>query len=155
MKDTPAMLDTREIELPKTMCSHDIETRVIQIIILNKLHHIQGVSLLEGNLIDTLLGREVERVKGLAVEQDSKHHALKVKVEINMQYGVLIPAKVQEVQNALVEEITRLTGLHVASVHVVVKGLVTAEPQLQESFSHSLMIQDEEADLHMKEGSCV
>ena len=117
-------LDTKEFEMPKTIFSHDIETRVIQIIILQCLNKIQGVSLLEGALIDTLFGREVERVKGISVEQDNKSHSIKIKIEINVEYGLAIPAMTAIVQERLVEEISQLTGLHVAAVHVVVRGIL-------------------------------
>ncbi|MCH9609414.1 MAG: hypothetical protein S4CHLAM45_05550 [Chlamydiales bacterium] len=141
-------VDTKEFELPKTTFSHDIETRVIQIIILNALNKVGGVTLLGGNLIDTLLGREIESVKGIVVEQDSKNHVVKVKVEVNMHYGVSIPDKSDEVQSIVVEEITKLTGLHVATVHLVIKGLVapeSKEKEEEEIFPASL-IQDEELE---------
>ncbi|MCP5469410.1 MAG: Asp23/Gls24 family envelope stress response protein [Chlamydiales bacterium] len=118
--------DSKEFEVPKTVFSHDIETRVIQVIILHCLNKIGGVSLMGGTLIDTLFGRgDVERVKGIFVEQDSKNHLVKVKIEVNVEYGMTIPEISQKVQNQVVEEITKLTGLHVASVHLVVKGLIS------------------------------
>ena len=124
MEDRPA-IDTKEFELPSTLFSRDIETRVIQSIVLQCLCKIEGVGLIGGNILETLLGRaEIDRVKGIFVEQDSKNHQVKVKVEINVQYGVSIPKKAEEVQSRIVEEIIHLTGLHVATVHVVVKGLL-------------------------------
>lgn len=140
-------VDTKEFEIPKTTFSHDIETRVIQVIILNTLHKIEGVSLLGGNLIDTLFGREVERVKGISVEQDSKNHLLKVKVEVNMHYGVSIPDKSDEVQSKVVQEITKLTGLHVSSVHLIIKGLISAaEAAKEESTIYPpALLQEEES----------
>jgi uncharacterized alkaline shock family protein YloU len=124
MNEKTAKVDKKEFELPRTVFSRDIETRVIQIIILYCVGKIEGVGFLEGNLIDTLFGREVEKVKGIYVEQDSKNHLVKVNVEINVAYGVSIPGKAEEVQNKIVQEITSLTGLHVASVHLVVKGVI-------------------------------
>lgn len=116
-------VDTKEFELPETVFSRDIETRVIQVMILQALSKIKGVGLLEGNLIDSLFGREVERVKGIHVEQDSRNHAVKIKIEINIDYGVSIPEISEKVQTTIVKEITEFTGLHVSAVHVVVKGL--------------------------------
>lgn len=120
-------VDTKEFKLPETVFSRDIETRVIQVIILQCLSKIEGVGCLEGNLIDALFGREVERVKGIFVEQESKLHSLKIRVEINVQYGISIPEKTEEVQAKIVDEIVSLTGLHVSTVHVVVKGLIPKE----------------------------
>ncbi|MCH9627461.1 MAG: hypothetical protein S4CHLAM2_11010 [Chlamydiales bacterium] len=126
-------LDTKEFELPKTVFSRDIETRVIQAIILQSLSKIEDVGLIGGTLIDTLLGRaDTDRIKGIAVEQDSKNHQVKVKVEINVKYGISIPEKAEEVQTKVVEEIIHLTGLHVATVHVVIKGLIPEAKEKKE-----------------------
>jgi uncharacterized alkaline shock family protein YloU len=117
-------LDRKELNLPDTVFIRDIETRVFQAIVLQCLAKIEGVGLLEGNLFDSLLGREVEHVKGIHVEQDQDQHSVEVRVEINIAYGMSIPAKAEEVQNKVVEEISRWTGLHVASVHVIFKDLM-------------------------------
>src|SRR5205823_23906 len=76
------------------------------------------------NLFDSLLGREVERVKGIHVIQDQKQHSVEIRVEINILYGVNIPDKAEEVQSKLVEEISTWTALHVSSVHVIFKDLI-------------------------------
>ncbi len=132
MAERPVKVDTKEFEVPRTVFSRDIESRVIQVIILYCLGKIEGVGLLGGGLIDSLLGREVEKVKGITVEQDSKNHSVKVHVEITIAYGISIPEKAEEVQNKVVKEIIQLTGLHVASIHVVVKGLIPPKEQLAE-----------------------
>lgn len=124
MYDKLKNMDTREIELPDTVFIRDIETRVFQAIALQCLAKVEGIGLLEGNLFDSLLGRELERVKGIHVEQDQKKHSVDIRVEINIEYGISIPEKAEEVQNKLVEEVSRWTGLHVASVHVIFKGLI-------------------------------
>lgn len=141
MNEKIAKVDKKEFEMPKTVFSRDIESRVLQIIILYCLGKIQGVGLLEGNLIDTLFGREVERVKGIHVEQDSKNHLVKVSVEINVAYGVAIPEKSEEVQNKIVKEITSLTGLHVAAVHVVIKGVVPPKEEKEAPLIPALLTQ--------------
>ncbi len=124
MYDKLKNMDAREIELPETMFIRDIETRVFQGIVLQALAKISGIGLLEGNLFDSLLGREIESVKGIHVEQDQKKHSVNIRVEINVVYGILIPEKSEEIQTRLVEEISRWTSLHVASVHVVFKDLI-------------------------------
>lgn len=121
-------IDTKELDLPETIFIRDIESRVFQAITIKCLSDIEGISLLEGNLFDNLLGREgLERIKGIYVEQDSKNHAVNIKVELNIAYGLSIPEKAEEIQTKLVKEITRLTGLHVACVHVVFKNLLPDE----------------------------
>ena len=127
-------LDAKELNLPETVFVRDIETRVFQAICLQTLAKIEGIGLLEGNIIDSLLGREVERVKGIHVEQDQKKHSVGIRVEINIAYGISIPEKAEEVQNKLTEEITRWTGLHVATVHIIFKNLLLPsqeEPELR------------------------
>jgi uncharacterized alkaline shock family protein YloU len=150
MKENPTV-DTKEFELPETVFSRDIETRVIQVIILQCLSKIQDVGVIGGTLIDTLLGRsDNDRVKGIFVEQDSKNHQVKVKVEILVSYGISIPEKAEEVQTKIVEEITRLTGLHVATVHVVIKGLIPEDKEKKEKkeevYPASLLSNDIEED---------
>lgn len=148
MKESEIKVDTKELDLPQTVYSRDIETKVIQIIILQSLSKIVSVACLEKGLIDSLFGREVERVKGIFVEQDTKNHLVNVKLEINIEYGVSIPEKSQEVQEKVVEEVTRLTGLHVASVHVIVKGIVLPKPEKEKEkeeqvYPNSLLIDKE------------
>lgn len=133
MYDQLKNMDEREIELPETVFIRDVDTRVFQAIALQSLSKIEGIGLLEGSLFDSLLGREVERVKGIHVEQDQKNHSVEIKVEINIQYGVNIPEKAEEIQEKLVEEISRWTGLHVSSVHVIFKDLVIKQSESSSS----------------------
>lgn len=122
-------MDAREVELPETIYIRDIETRVFQTICLQTLAKIEGIGFLEGNLIDTLLGRELDRVKGIYVEQDGKKHSVTIRVEINIAYGISIPDKAEEIQSRLSEEISHWTGLHVASVHIIFKSLLLPAAQ--------------------------
>lgn len=133
MYDSLKNMDAREIELPDTVFIRDIETRVFQGIVVQSLAKISGIGLLEGNLFDSLLGREIESVKGIHVEQDQKKHSVAIRVEINIVYGFQIPEKAEEIQTLLAEDISRWTGLHVASVHVIFKDLI--HPQAGEGTS--------------------
>lgn len=123
-------LDCKELDLPDTVFIRDIESRVFQAIVLQCLSKIEGIALQEGNLFDSLLGREVERVKGIYVEQDQKQHSVLVRVEVSIAYGLSIPEKAEEIQSKIVEEVTRWSGLHVSTVHVIFKDLVL--PSLEE-----------------------
>lgn len=120
-------VDTKEFELPETVFIRDIENKVFQSIVLQCLAQIEGISLVEGNFIDHLLGRSSEGVKGIQAEQDDKNQSVNIKVEVNILYGTSIPEKSEEIQTKIAEEITKLTGLHVASVHVVVKNVISME----------------------------
>jgi uncharacterized alkaline shock family protein YloU len=135
MHDKLKNIDQKEVDLPDTVFIRGIETRVFQGIVLQSLAKISGIGLLEGNLFDSLLGREIESVKGIYVEQDLKKQSLDIRVEINVLYGVAIPEKAEEIQNLLVEEISCWTGLHIASIHIVFKDLITPASQNKDSSS--------------------
>lgn len=122
-------VDPKEFELPETLFVRDIENRVFQGIVLECLSHIEGITLIEGNFIDSLLGRggTESNVKGIHAEQDSKNKSVSIKVEINICYGYSIPEKADEIQTKIAEDITRLTGLHVSCVHVVLKNVISPE----------------------------
>lgn len=117
--------DSKELELPDTVFIRDIETRVFQTIALQTLSQIEGVSMVEGNLIDSFLGRDgPDRIKGIYVEQDQKNSSVKLKLEVNIAYGISLPEKSEEIQNKVSKEVSKLTGLHVGTVHVVFKNLI-------------------------------
>ena len=143
MYDQLKNMDAREIELPETVFIRDIETRVFQGIALQCLAKIEGIGLIEGNLFDSLLGRDLERIKGIHVEQDQKKHSVDVRVEINILYGVSIPEKAEEVQTRLAEEISQWSGLHVASVHVIFKDLIPPQPLDTPSLSDEAVSEQE------------
>ncbi len=124
MHDPLKNMDAREIELPNTVFIRDIETRVLQGIVLQVLSKIEHISLIEGNIFDSLLGRDLERIKGIHVEQEQKGRSVNIRVEINIVYGISIPEKAEEIQVKLTEEVTKWTGLHVGAIHVVFKQLV-------------------------------
>jgi len=141
MEDQFNQLDTKEIEFADTIFIRDIETRVFQAIVVKCLAEIEGVALLEGNLLDNLLGREGnERIKGIHVEQDQKNHSVSIKVEVNVAHGISIPEKSEEIQTQIAAEVSRLTGLHVACVHVIFKALIS------EAHLEPEPVQEEEAE---------
>lgn len=115
-------LDVKEIELPTTDFIFDIETKVFQSICYQCIRQVEGLYPIEGGLIDNLLGHE--HLKGIHVSQDSKQHAVLIKIEVSVIYGVSLPHKAEELQNLIVKEISDLTGLHVGSCHVIFKNLV-------------------------------
>ncbi|MEI6242070.1 MAG: Asp23/Gls24 family envelope stress response protein [Chlamydiota bacterium] len=124
--DTLQKMDVRELNFPETKFIRDIDSRVFQEIVAQCLSKIKGIALLEGTLIENLLGRDpLDKIKGIYVEQDLQKHSLYIRLEINICYGIIIPEKAEEIQTKLVEEISALTGLHVSCVHVIFKNLVT------------------------------
>lgn len=124
-KNSNNPFDRNELDYAETVYVRDIENRVFQGIVLRCLSGIKGIALVEGNFIDSLLGRgNLDGLKGIHAEQDSKQGAVKVKVEVNVIYGISIPEKAEEIQTKISEEIIKLTGLHVSSIHVVFKNVI-------------------------------
>lgn len=132
MNEKIKQMDQKEFELPDTVYSRDIDNRVFQSIVLECLSKIDGVGLIEGNFIDALLGRDgTDRIKGIFVEQDEKNHSVKIRAEINVHYGVSLPEKAEEVQTKIAYEISKMTALHVAEVHVVFKNMVSKKEEAE------------------------
>lgn len=125
-KKTEALrFDSKEFELPQTLMVRDIENRVFQGIVLQCLSKIEGITLVEGNFIDNILGRDsLEGIRGIHVEQDNKKQSVSFRIEVNICYGISIPTKAEEIQAKIAEEVTKLTGLHVSGIHVVFKNIV-------------------------------
>jgi uncharacterized alkaline shock family protein YloU len=123
-----AKVDRKEFELPETVYIRDVENNVFQTIVLKCLEQIEGVSLVEGNFINHLLGRgAMEGTRNIYIEQDSRSSSVAVKLEVNCTYGVSIPEKAEEIQFKIAREITKWTGLHVSAVHVVFKDILDKE----------------------------
>lgn len=123
-----AKVDTKEFELPETIYSRDIENQVFQNIVLQCLMKIDGIALVEKNFINNLLGRSpATNTNSIYIEQDSKAPSVSVKVEVNCSYGLSIPEKAEEIQFKIADAITKATGLHVSSVHVVFKDILDKE----------------------------
>lgn len=127
LKNDKKKVDTKEFEIPETVFIRDIENTVFQSIVLQCLSQIEGISPVEGNFIDHLLGRNAEGAKGIFTEQDAKNHLVHIRVEVNIFYGIVIPLKAEEIQLSIANEITKLTGLHVSSVHVIFKNVISSE----------------------------
>ena len=121
-----------EKNTPETTFSYDIDNRVFQSITVKCLLGIEGITFIEGNLIDHLLGREsTERIKGVTVEQDPNTHAVNVKIELNIMFGLPIQTKAGEIQKKLTESIESLTGALVSGVHVVFRNVYTKEARME------------------------
>ena len=87
-------------------------------------------------------------VKGITIDQDAKSHSVNITIEIAIQYGKNIPKLAEEIQTKVSEAITEMTGMRVASVHVVFRELIQEEKQsettqrrpveVEESFSSGI-----------------
>ena len=132
MNDNFKEMDTKEIQLPETTFSRDIETKVFQSIVFKALNKIEGIHLVSKGLIDSLLGRDSqESFSAIHIEQDQKQHSVSVKLEVNIKFGIAIPEKSDEIQSKIIEDISKYTGLHVSSVHVIFKNLLSELPKAE------------------------
>ena len=137
----------QDYEFADTVFVRDIDGKVFQAIAYRCLVNIEGIELMGGNILDSLLGREIsDKMKGIFVDQDPKSHAINLKIEVNIAYGISIPDKSEEIQAKVVKEVTRLTGLHVSSVHIIFKNLIS-----QESLDKMLHKDGEATGLSMSE----
>ncbi len=126
-------MDPKEIQLPETTFSRDIETKVFQSIVFKALSKIDGIQLVSKGLIDSLLGRDSqESFSAIHIEQDQKQHSVSVKIEVNIKFGLSIPEKSEEIQSKIIQDISKFTGLHVSSVHVIFKNLLPDITKTQE-----------------------
>lgn len=140
-------MDRKELDFPDTVFSRDIESRVFQAIAIKVLATIEGIQLLEGNILASLLGREGhEKVKGINVEQDQKSHSVSLKVELNVAYGLSIPEKAEEIQAKITDEICELTGLHVGGVHIIFKNLISETIVDQHLLEHEEEVEEEKEE---------
>lgn len=121
------MSGKQELEVPETTFVRDIDNRVFQTLIAQLISQVSQVALAEGNFIDSLLGkRPYEGSRAIQVEQDHKRHALKIRIEVAVEFGVMIPEKAEEIQSLIGSELPRMTGLHISTVHVVFKSILQA-----------------------------
>lgn len=131
-------VDTKEFDIPETVFVRDIENRVFQGIVLKCLSGVEGVTPIEGNFIDNILGRDsLEAVRGIQIEQDSNHQCVSIKIEVNVGFGISIPEKAEEIQSTISKEVTELTGLHVSNIHVVFKNIVPVDQLKKINISNS------------------
>lgn len=128
-------IDTKEFELPETAFISDIDSQIFQDIVLQCLSKIDGIVLAQGGFLNNILGRAGPEV-GCAVqsEKDHRSHSVSIKIEVNIEYGLSIPKKAEEIQTKVAEEITRLTGLHVSAIHLVFRNIISPD-QMQKMMS--------------------
>lgn len=148
-KNTPSTHPSqKELELPETIFSSDIEDKVYQGIVLSTLMHIEGIHLLEGSFFQSLMGR-VDKIKGIHVDQDSIGHSVRIRIEVNISFGISIPQKAEEIQSKVSHEVTKMTGVHVSEVHVVFRELASQESS-KEKHSASATLKELERSMQQE-----
>ena len=117
------LVDPEELELPETVFSRDISNKVFQDIVAKTISRFPEVSLKEETFFDQVIPL-TEKHRGIIATQDPATKSIKVSIELSVAYGTNIPQKAEEIQSAVVEDLSRMTGLHVAEVHIVFKNII-------------------------------
>jgi uncharacterized alkaline shock family protein YloU len=66
-----------------------------------------------------------KRLRGINVARDGS--SVTVDLSVNIDYGIVIPERVRQVQQAVIENIELMTGLSVQAVNVTVQGIAVGE----------------------------
>jgi len=102
-----------------------IHENVIASIVRKVTCSIEGVVRLAGSpLIDNIaeiVGSRKIQDRAIAVNMDGSDVSIEVK--INIAYGIHVPTLAAEVQTAVMEEVEKITGMHVVQVNVIVQEL--------------------------------
>jgi uncharacterized alkaline shock family protein YloU len=121
-------LDRREFDFPETHYLSNIDNKVFQNIVANAVQEIEGVSLYGGKLFGQLLLRERrENARSIRISQNEASHSVEVIVEVTIAYGLSIPTVAEELQNKIAERIIEMTGLHVSSIEVIFRDIVSRD----------------------------
>lgn len=102
-----------------------IHENVIASIVRKVTCSVEGVVRLAGSpLLDNIaeiVGSRKIQDRAITVNMDGSDVSIEVKV--NIAYGIHVPTLAAEVQTAVMEEVEKITGMHVAQVNVIVQEL--------------------------------
>lgn len=101
---------------------------VIEKIIALAVREVDGVVGMKGGWVDTLQGAfGAESItKGVSVEV-GEDGAVRVNVSILIAYGAYAPKVFEDIKNATVDAMNRMTGLEVAGVNLRIEDVLTEE----------------------------
>ena len=102
----------------------------------------KGTVRIHENVIATIVRRmacsvegvsKIKKIHDRSIVVEMGPSSVSVEVSVNLYYGVSLPQVAAAVQTAIADEITRLTGLKVGCVNIVVREIEDAEePQEEE-----------------------
>ena len=106
-----------------------IHENVIATIVRRMACSVEGVSKISGSsFVDN-----IAEIHDRSIVVEMGPSSVSVEVSVNLYYGVSLPQVAAAVQTAIADEITRLTGLKVGCVNIVVREIEDAEePQEEE-----------------------
>jgi uncharacterized alkaline shock family protein YloU len=117
---------TKEPELPETHYIRHIDNEVFKGIILRCLLQVEGIAPIEGNFLQSLFHLSaLDSLKGIEVLQNAQKRSIEIDITVNICSEENIPEKAEQIQTKVCEEITKATGVHVASIHVAFKKMIS------------------------------
>jgi len=119
---------------PEVPGSVRIHENVIATIVRKMACSVEGVSKISGSSfvdnIAEMVGSKKMHDRSILVEMGES--SVSVEVSINLLYGVSLPKVAAAVQEAVAQEITRLTGLQVVKVNIIVREIEEPENEKEE-----------------------
>ena len=122
----------KEAAMPGIVKVHE---SVIASIIRKAACSVDGVVRLAGNaLVDNIaefVGSRKVMDRAIAIEMGD--NSVAVEVQVVLEYGCNVPEPAENIQNTVTEEITRITGMQVTRIDIVVMDLETVEEENSDS----------------------
>ena len=108
-----------------------VHESVIASIIRKAACSVDGVIRLAGNTLVDNIAEFVgsKKVMDRAISIEMGDNSVKIEIRIILAYGCKVPEVAAEVQNAVIEEIARITGMQVLRIDVVVMDLEDPEEE--------------------------
>lgn len=102
-----------------------IHENVIATIVRRIACGVEGVSKISGSSFVDNIAEMVgsKKMHDRSIIVDMRDSSVAVEVSINLLYGVQLPKVAAAVQEAVAEEITKLTGLKVSKVNIIVREI--------------------------------
>ena len=112
-----------------------VHESVIASIIRKAACSVDGVVRLAGNaLVDNIaefVGSRKVMDRAIAIEMGD--NSVAVEVQVVLEYGCNVPETAENIQNTVTREITRITGMQVTRIDIIVMDLETAEEENADS----------------------
>jgi len=108
-----------------------VHESVIASIIRKAACSVDGVVRLAGNALVDNIAEFVgsRKVMDRAISIEMGDNSVAVEVQVVLEYGCNVPETAENIQNTVTEEITRITGMQVTRIDIVVMDLETVEEE--------------------------
>ena len=112
-----------------------VHESVIASIIRKAACSVDGVVRLAGNALVDNIAEFVgsRKVMDRAISIEMGDNSVAVEVQVVLEYGCNVPETAETIQNTVMEEISKITGMQVTRIDVVVMDLETVEEENSDS----------------------